>query len=80
MAEVFHSITQQGGDVAESAYFVQELAEAYCHALPGDWNPEGLVDRARFFQASSLLRIARNGWVPRLDRLALVLRAMALLA
>ena len=38
------------------------------------------MKRARFFQASSTLRIARNGWVSRLDRMGLVAQALALLS
>ena len=39
-----------------------------------------VVSRATFYHASSALRIARNGWVSRLDRMGLVAQAMALLA
>jgi aminoglycoside phosphotransferase (APT) family kinase protein len=80
MAEVSHSITRHGGDVAEALFFVQSLTGAYCAALPATWDAERLIARAGFFQASSTLRIARNGWVPRLDRLELVAQALALLA
>jgi hypothetical protein len=38
-----------------------------------------LIERARFYQASSTLRIARNGWLSRLERSALVVEGMALL-
>jgi hypothetical protein len=34
----------------------------------------------RFYQASSTFRIARNGWLPRLERTDLVAQALALLA
>jgi hypothetical protein len=39
-----------------------------------------VVSRASFYHASSALRIARNGWVSRLDRMGLVAQAMVLLA
>jgi hypothetical protein len=80
MAEVSHSINQHGGDVAEALFFVRHLVDAYRRALPAGWDADALVERARFFRASSTLRIARNGWVPRLDRMALVAQAMSLLA
>jgi len=80
MAEVTHSINQHGGSVLEAQPFVETLCDAYSRALPADWDGEGLVRRARFYRASSTLRIARNGWVSRLDRTALVAQAMALLA
>lgn len=80
MAEVAHSIKQHGGSAVESQPFVFSLAQAYCQALSGNWNKNALLDRARFYQALSTARIARNGWVSRLDRTALVAQAMALLS
>ena len=80
MAEVTHSIDQHGGSVAEAQPFVEHLTHAYREALPKGWHADSLVRRARFYRASSTLRIARNGWVSRLDRTALVAQAMALLA
>jgi hypothetical protein len=80
MAEITHSVSQHGGNVAEAEPFVAYLTDAYCRALPEGWDGDGLVSRARFYRASSTLRIARNGWVSRLDRTALVAQAMALLA
>ena len=80
MAEVTHSINQHGGSVAEAQPFVGHTIDTYRHALPPSWDGDALVDRARFYRASSTLRIARNGWVSRLDRTALVAQAMALLA
>ena len=64
--------------VARSSY--NELAVAYCNELPPNWNTERLVHRALFYQATSTLRITRNGWFSRRDRLALVLQAFALLS
>lgn len=78
MAEVAHSISQHGGTVAEAMPALQCLSTAYRHSLAGD--AAAVIARARFYQASSTLRIARNGWVSRLDRTGMVARAMALLA
>jgi aminoglycoside phosphotransferase (APT) family kinase protein len=79
MAEITHSINQHGGSVAEAESLIQHLADTYSQALPAGWDADALIDRARFYRASSTLRIARNGWVSRLDRTALVAQAMALL-
>lgn len=79
MAEITHSVNQHGGGVGEAEQLVDRLMNAYCRARrlsPG----ERLLGRARFYRASSTLRIARNGWISRLDRTALVAQAMALLA
>lgn len=80
MAEVAHSIKQHGGSTAEALPFVEHLADYYCQALPADWDAGALLERARFHQASSTLRIARNGWISPLDRTNLVAQAFALLA
>lgn len=80
MAEITHSINQHGGSVREAQPFIGHMTEAYRQALPADWNADALTERARFYRASSTLRIARNGWVSRLDRTALVAQAMGLLA
>jgi len=80
MAEITHSINQHGGSIAEAEPFVRVMTEAYRDALPPSWDSDALMERARFYRASSTLRIARNGWVSRLDRTALVAQAMALLA
>lgn len=79
MAEIGHSINQHGGSVAEAKPFVQRLADVYSHALSPGRPRDEVLHRARFYRASSTLRIARNGWVSRLDRTALVAQAMALL-
>ena len=78
MAEITHSINQHGGNFAEGQTFAQQLAKTYCDFLPTTWNPVALLHRAQFYQATSTLRIARNGWLSRQDRLALVLQAFAL--
>jgi tRNA A-37 threonylcarbamoyl transferase component Bud32 len=78
-AEIAHSIDHIGGDMAEAAAFIEYLVEMYCSSLRSDTDSEALLERAKFYQASSSLRIARNGWVPREDRLRLVGQAFALL-
>jgi aminoglycoside phosphotransferase (APT) family kinase protein len=80
LAELSHSIKQHGGSVAEALPFLERLADAYCSALAASQDARALLERARFYQASSTLRIARNGWVSRLDRTALVAQALALLS
>jgi len=80
MAEVTHSVNQHGGNFAEGGVFSNHLATAYCNELVSHWEKDSLVFRARFYQATSTLRIARNGWLSRQDRLALVLQAFTLLS
>jgi hypothetical protein len=80
MAEVSHSITQRGGNEREARSYAAFLATAYRGALPVGVDADAVLDRAAFYRASSALRIARNGWVSRLDRMGLVAHAMALLA
>jgi aminoglycoside phosphotransferase len=80
MAEVAHSVNQHGGSVAEASPFVARLADAYARALPPSQDARRALERARFYQASSTLRIARNGWVSQVDRMGLVAQALALLS
>ena len=80
MAEVAHSIKQHGGSVSEAVPDVQHAVDSYRRLLPRGWDADALVERARFYRAASTLRIARNGWVSRLDRTALVAQALALLS
>jgi Ser/Thr protein kinase RdoA (MazF antagonist) len=80
-AEVAHSVRRQGGSGDEAEALVEHLLVAYCHARGLDAAQEAaLCERAVFFRATSALRIARNGWLPRLERTALVAEALALLA
>ncbi|HSJ56264.1 MAG TPA: phosphotransferase [Anaerolineae bacterium] len=79
MAEVAHSIAQLGGGASEAEPFLGRLAEAYRHALAPGIDAEALLHRARFYRATSTLRVARNGWLSRQVRLALVAEGMALL-
>lgn len=79
MAEVSHSVTQHGGNSVEAEELVEQVFNTYCAALPSDWDTIHLTSRVRFYRACSTFRIARNGWIPRQDRLAMVAQAMALL-
>ena len=78
-AEIAHSIDHHGGDMAEAAAFGEYVQEVYGKSLSTTSSLDALLRRARFYQAASSLRIARNGWVPRKDRLRLVGQAFALL-
>ena len=80
MAEIIHSVNQHGGNFAEGSIFASHLASAYCDELNFHREKDSLMFRARFYQATSTLRIARNGWLSRQDRLTLVLQAFALLS
>ena len=80
MAEVTHSVKQHGGDFDEGIAFANQLAVAYGNHSTSAGDTERLIHRARFYQAVSTLRIARNGWLSRRDRLDLVLQAFALLS
>jgi aminoglycoside phosphotransferase len=79
MAEVSHSVGQQGGGDTETTQLIQHLMQAYQRARSLKVGADILNERARFYRASSTLRIARNGWLSRRGRSALVLEAMALL-
>jgi aminoglycoside phosphotransferase (APT) family kinase protein len=80
MAEIGHSIMRQGGREAEAEALIEHLCAAYQQALPPQWDGGASLYRAQFYRAGSILRIARNGWIPRQERLALVAQAMALLS
>ena len=80
MAEITHSVNQHDGDFEEGRFLANHLALTYCSELLSHWEKESLLYRARFYQATSTLRIARNGWLSNQDRLALVLEAFALLS
>jgi aminoglycoside phosphotransferase (APT) family kinase protein len=80
MAEITHSINQHGGSVAEAQPFVQSVYDAYTGAMQDEILSPSFFERTRFYQALSTLRIARNGWVPKLDRMGLVAQAFGLLA
>jgi aminoglycoside phosphotransferase (APT) family kinase protein len=80
MAEIGHSVSQHGGTAGEAEALITELQAAYQSALPAEWDRAGLAHRAVYYRATSILRIARNGWIPRQHRLELIAQAMALLA
>lgn len=80
MAEVTHCVNQYRGNFTEGVDFSNILATAYYNQISSNRDAESLAYRARFYQATGTLRIARNKWLSRQDRLALVLRAFALLS
>jgi thiamine kinase-like enzyme len=80
LAEISHSLKQHGGSVKEAIPELDYVLTAYCERLPADWDLDSFLSRVQFFRALSTLRIARNGWVSRLDRTVLVAQALALLA
>ena len=80
VAEVTHAIDKHGGNITEARDLTQKLVDAYCKSLPSSWHINVLLHRVRFYQASSSLRIARNGWLSRKERLALVTQALAILS
>ncbi len=80
VAEVLHSLSEQGGTGEELAHVAPVIFDAYRHARPASAREDALQARARFYQATSTLRIARNGWIPRLERMKLIAQAMALLS
>lgn len=80
LAEISHSINQHGGNVAEAEPLAEFFQDCYLGEIPASWDAAALTQRGRFYQALSTLRIARNGWVPRLARTTLVAQAFALLA
>jgi hypothetical protein len=80
IAEIIHSVNQNGGDFTEGLAFSNHSIAAYCSEVSSKWESESLMYRVRFYQATSSLRIARNGWLSRMDRMALVIHAIALLS
>jgi aminoglycoside phosphotransferase (APT) family kinase protein len=80
LAEINHTLDQFGESRPQIAALEQLLLNEYADraALAGD--AEEFRQRALFHQASSTLRIARNGWISRMDRMALITRAMAMLS
>ena len=79
LAEIANGIYQYGGNYDEADQLVQFTRDVYCQALPANWDTKALTHRTKFYQASSTLRIARNGWLPRLQRTMLVSQALAFL-
>lgn len=79
MAEVSHSVVRHGGSAEEAEALVGHVVQGYQLSVPRQWDRAALQERARFYRASSTLRIARNGWLSRLERTGLVAQALALL-
>jgi len=80
MAEVSHAVAQQGGHQQEIARMEEILHQRYCARQESEEDPETLLTRARFYQGSSTLRIARNGWLSGAYRKGLVEKALVLLS
>lgn len=80
LAEVTHAVLRYGGNSDEAAEVDTFTRSAYVAALPEEWDVDVLLRRSQFHRASSTLRIARNGWLTRLERTSMVARAMALLS
>jgi thiamine kinase-like enzyme len=80
MAEVEHAVRWSGGDGNEALAILEDMLQTYLEERRSGEEAADLTARTRFYQAVSVLRIARNGWLPRLERTALVARALALLA
>jgi tRNA A-37 threonylcarbamoyl transferase component Bud32 len=85
LAEVGHSLRQQQQDGEAVAALLQATQDAYAqgsvhagHDGARQW--QHLQSRARFYEAISMLRIARNAWVGLPFREELVRRAETLLA
>ena len=66
-------------ELSEAEPFVDKLKDAYCRTLASDRDANALLERAQFYRATSTLRIARNGWLSRQERMTLVAEGMALL-
>lgn len=79
MAEVEHSISRHGGDLGEAGPLIEHLMQTYEQTASKALDTEALFDRARYHRAVTSLRIARNGWLSRLERTQLVAQAQALL-
>jgi aminoglycoside phosphotransferase (APT) family kinase protein len=79
-AEVTYSIGQHGGDVIEAERLIDSFCVSYRTAAHAPGSAEEVIRRARYYRAISSLRIARNAWIPRSSRLALVAQALALLS
>lgn len=61
VAEVSHSVVRHVGNAEEAEAVVRHLDQAYALSRPRGWDRDAIGQRARFYRASSTLRIARNG-------------------
>lgn len=80
LAEINHTLDQHGESGLEIAALEDIILNTYIDRVALDSKLDEFKQRVHFHQASSTLRIARNGWISRSDRMALVTRAMALLS
>jgi thiamine kinase-like enzyme len=80
LAEVSHAIKQEGGNPQETARLVEIMRQRYISQQESDGDSEVVLHRARFYQGSSTLRIARNGWLSRTYRKSLIEKALGLLS
>lgn len=78
-AELSHSVRKHGGDSEEADAYIETCFEAYLENSGTGFDAESFQRRAKFYEGTSLLRIARNGWVPRLERMTMIAQAMAVL-
>lgn len=79
-AEIVHSVKGAGGSREEGEEYVDYFLTSYMDHCSSDYFEEDLHRWIRFHRAISMLRIARNGWEPRLERMTLVAGAIAILA
>jgi tRNA A-37 threonylcarbamoyl transferase component Bud32 len=78
-AELTHSVRKHGGDSVEAEALIATCFQAYVENRGAAFDAASFRMRARFYEGASLLRIARNGWIPRLERMTMVSQAMAVL-
>lgn len=78
-AELTHSLRKHGADSREVQVHVEACFQAYFEGAGTTLGEDAFRKRARFYEGTSLLRIARNGWIPRLERMTMVAQAMAIL-
>lgn len=78
-AEIGHSLRSNEADENEVDGWLDLLMDTYLEAAQPVCDQETFRLRARYYQASSTLRIARNGWLTEEVRRALLAHAMDLL-
>lgn len=78
-AEVEHSIGRHGGNAEEARPLIDAFMQVYGRSMSKLDDAGALLERSRYYRAITSLRIARNGWLSRLERTQLVAQAMALL-
>lgn len=80
LAEINYSLRHQGAQGPEIKSLIDITKTNYAEARLINEANDGYMERTRFHQAYSTLRIARNGWIPRTERMDLITQAMAMLA